>query len=60
MLLGKNIDILLVNSFSSEAHLRLLFEASGLTILQEKLQPHFPKELFPVKMFALCPGPVGQ
>eukprot|EP01126_Amoeba_proteus_P051064 TRINITY_DN6080_c0_g1_i5.p1 TRINITY_DN6080_c0_g1~~TRINITY_DN6080_c0_g1_i5.p1 ORF type:complete len:299 (+),score=63.14 TRINITY_DN6080_c0_g1_i5:57-953(+) len=39
----------------SEAHVKLLFQVSGLRIIHEKQQPGFPKDLFPVKMFALCP-----
>jgi protein N-terminal methyltransferase len=34
-------------------HLKLIFQASGLTILKEELQRNFPRELLPVKMFAL-------
>jgi protein N-terminal methyltransferase len=34
-------------------HLRLILQASGLKILKEELQPNFPRELLPVKMFAV-------
>jgi len=37
----------------SDAHLKLLFEACGLTIVKEEQQLDFPEELFPVKIYAL-------
>eukprot|EP01127_Copromyxa_protea_P010793 TRINITY_DN2667_c0_g1_i1.p1 TRINITY_DN2667_c0_g1~~TRINITY_DN2667_c0_g1_i1.p1 ORF type:complete len:109 (-),score=22.50 TRINITY_DN2667_c0_g1_i1:10-336(-) len=55
---GFILDVADASVTRSEAHLRLLFEASGLKVMEDKVQPHFPKDLFPVKMFALCP--MGQ
>jgi len=37
----------------SDKHLRSLLLQSGLTLLKVKLQPRFPKEIFPVRMYAL-------
>ncbi|PRP88042.1 hypothetical protein PROFUN_04470 [Planoprotostelium fungivorum] len=37
----------------SDSHLRQLFTETGLKVLQVKVQPNFPKELFPVRMYAL-------
>jgi protein N-terminal methyltransferase len=34
-------------------HLKLIFQASGLTLLKEEQQRNFPRQLLPVKMFAL-------
>jgi protein N-terminal methyltransferase len=38
----------------SEVYYKSLFEQAGLTLLAEKKQKKFPKELFPVKMYALA------
>jgi len=54
---GFNVDLDDRSITRSEDHLKLLFSASGLTILQQKLQSHFPPDLFPVKMWALMPNP---
>jgi len=40
----------------SHEHLKLLFEASGLKVIKEKLQTNFPKELFLVRMYTLRPA----
>jgi len=37
----------------SDAHFQTLFREAGLELLKVKLQPKFPKELFPVRMYAL-------
>lgn len=37
----------------SITHFKSIFEAAGLTLIKETLQHDFPKELFPVSMFAL-------
>lgn len=37
----------------SESLLKSLFEKSGLVIIKEMVQLKFPKEIYPVKMFAL-------
>ncbi|KAF1319863.1 N-terminal xaa-pro-lys n-methyltransferase 1 isoform x1, partial [Globisporangium splendens] len=38
----------------SAAYYKSLFKQAGLTIVVEELQQHFPRELYPVKMFALA------
>ena len=38
-----------------ENHLREIFVKSELTIFREMQQLKFPKEIYPVKMFALKP-----
>jgi len=37
----------------NEAHLKFLFEQSGCKLIKALVQPNFPKELYPVIMFAL-------
>ena len=38
-----------------ENHLKEIFERSELTVFREMQQLKFPKEIYPVKMFALRP-----
>ncbi|KAI5069928.1 hypothetical protein GOP47_0014271 [Adiantum capillus-veneris] len=42
----------------SDAYYRDLFEQAGLFLLKTKMQKGFPKELFPVRMYALTTEPV--
>jgi protein N-terminal methyltransferase len=37
----------------SDTHFRSIFESAGIKILKEEQQSDFPKELFPVSMWAL-------
>lgn len=37
----------------SDAHFRTIFESAGLKLLKAETQADFPKELFPVTMYAL-------
>jgi len=50
---GFNLDLEDCSVTRSDDHLKLLFEASGLTIIKQKLQQNFPSDLFPVKMYCL-------
>ena len=43
----------------SDVYLKALFKAAGLRIVAEATQKMFPKELFPVKMYALEPVPAA-
>ncbi|CAH0514178.1 unnamed protein product [Peronospora belbahrii] len=38
----------------STVYYKSLFQQAGLTLLAERVQRHFPEELYPVKMFALA------
>lgn len=38
----------------TDSHLRYLFGQSGLQVLKILLQPKFPKNLFPVRIYALA------
>ena len=41
-------------------YIRLLLHLSGLVIAKEKKQTDFPKDLYPVHMFALAPMSIGD
>ena len=38
----------------SAVYYKSLFQQAGLTLLAERIQRHFPEELYPVKMYALA------
>lgn len=42
----------------SDTYFRDLFEQAGLSLLKTKVQKGFPKELFPVRMYALTTEPI--
>jgi len=39
----------------TDGHFRRIFEEAGLQVAQQQVQPDFPREVFPVHMFALRP-----
>mmetsp|Transcript_7147 Transcript_7147/g.12853 ORF Transcript_7147/g.12853 Transcript_7147/m.12853 type:complete len:267 (-) Transcript_7147:1293-2093(-) len=40
----------------SDKHMKQIFRAAGLKVVDERVQSEFPKDLFPVKMYALKPA----